>query len=239
VISTLTNITALVEGGGEITLGHLDDIGKCVATATDGGQCLAMLVRRKGESLEALLRRLDAAIVDAYENGVPGQSVSFTQVLGAGNLSAIDTMTDDTGVARADYLSPRQPEVARIGARSGTFTDEIAIETAFVDPGAPGGTIASYPNPFHPRETPTTIAYKLSDNAHVSLKVFTLSGGLVLQKEFPTGSSGGQVGLNQFVWDGKNGHGDFVSSGGYLVVIDAKGAGETLHTMRRKIAVVQ
>jgi hypothetical protein len=68
VISTLTNITALVEGGGEITLGHLDDIGKCVATATDGGQCLAMLVRRKGESLEALLRRLDAAIVDAYEN---------------------------------------------------------------------------------------------------------------------------------------------------------------------------
>jgi hypothetical protein len=27
-----------------------------------------MLVRRKGESLEALLRRLDAAILDAYEN---------------------------------------------------------------------------------------------------------------------------------------------------------------------------
>jgi hypothetical protein len=32
VISTLTNITALVEGGGEITLGHLDATGKCVAT---------------------------------------------------------------------------------------------------------------------------------------------------------------------------------------------------------------
>jgi hypothetical protein len=67
-ISTLTNITALVERDGEITLGHLDAIGKCVATATDGAQCLAMLVRRKGESLEALLRRLDAAIVDVYEN---------------------------------------------------------------------------------------------------------------------------------------------------------------------------
>jgi hypothetical protein len=67
-ISTLTNITALVERDGEITLGHLDAIGECVATATDGAQCLAMLVRRKGESLEALLRRLDAAIVDAYEN---------------------------------------------------------------------------------------------------------------------------------------------------------------------------
>ena len=67
-ISTLTNITALVEAGGEITLGHLDAIGKCIATATDDAQCLAMLVRRKGESLDALLRRLDAAILDAYEN---------------------------------------------------------------------------------------------------------------------------------------------------------------------------
>ena len=67
-ISTLKNITALVEGGGEITLGDLDAIGTCVATATDDAQCLCMLVRRKGESLDELLRRLDAAIADAYEN---------------------------------------------------------------------------------------------------------------------------------------------------------------------------
>ena len=67
-IRTLKNIAALVEGGGEITLGHLDAIGKCVATATDEAQCLAMLVRRNGESLDALLHRLDAAIIDAYEN---------------------------------------------------------------------------------------------------------------------------------------------------------------------------
>ena len=67
-ISTLKNIAALVDGGGEITLGHLDTVGKCVATATDDAQCLAMLVRRKDESLDALLQRLDAAIVDAYEN---------------------------------------------------------------------------------------------------------------------------------------------------------------------------
>jgi hypothetical protein len=68
VISGLDNIEALVEGGGEITLGHLDAIGKCVATACDDAQCLAVLVRRKGETLDALLQRLDAAINDAYEN---------------------------------------------------------------------------------------------------------------------------------------------------------------------------
>jgi hypothetical protein len=68
VISGLDNIAALVENGGEITLGHLDAIGKCVATACDDTQCLAMLVRRKGESLDALLQRLDAAINDASAN---------------------------------------------------------------------------------------------------------------------------------------------------------------------------
>jgi hypothetical protein len=68
VISGLDHIAALVEGGGEITLGQLDAIGKCVATATDDAQCLAMLVRRTGESLDALMQRLDAAIADAYEN---------------------------------------------------------------------------------------------------------------------------------------------------------------------------
>jgi hypothetical protein len=68
VISELSNIAALVEDGGEITLGRLEAIGKCVATACDDAQCLAILVRREDESLDALLQRLDAAIADAYEN---------------------------------------------------------------------------------------------------------------------------------------------------------------------------
>jgi hypothetical protein len=181
---------------------------------------------------------VSARVVDAYENGVPGQSVSFAQVAGTGTLTPIDNTTDDTGIARADYLSPRQPERARIAAQSGAFSAEVTLETAFVDPSAASGTIASYPNPFHPRETAATIAYKLSDNAHVTLEVFGLAGVRVLHKEFPNGTPGGQVGLNQFVWDGKNGRGDFVASGGYLVVIRAQGPGETLHDMRRKIAVV-
>ena len=67
-ISALSNIAALVEGGGEITLGHLDAVGMCVATACDDVECLAMLVRRTDESLDTLLQRLDAAIADAYTN---------------------------------------------------------------------------------------------------------------------------------------------------------------------------
>jgi predicted RNase H-like HicB family nuclease len=68
VISDLKNIVELIECDGQITLGHVAPVRGCVATATDEAQCLAMLVRRDGETLDALLQRLDAAIADAYEN---------------------------------------------------------------------------------------------------------------------------------------------------------------------------
>ena len=55
------NIETLIEEGGEITLGQLPPF-DCVATAADESNCLAMLVRRDGETLNQLMRRLDKAI---------------------------------------------------------------------------------------------------------------------------------------------------------------------------------
>ncbi len=181
---------------------------------------------------------LNARMLDAFGNGIPGHAVTFAQVSGPGTLTPVDSLTDDSGTARADFLSGREPAVTRVRARSGAFSAELDIETAFVDPDAAGGYISNYPNPFHPSEAPTTVAYKLDDNASVRLEVYTLGGGLVLRKEFPLGTPGGMAGLNEFVWDGRNGKGDMVASGGYLLVIEAEGVGETLHSMRRKIAVV-
>ena len=62
-------IEALIEDGGEITIGALPPH-ECAATAADGSNCLAMLVRRDGESLNALLKRLDKAIGMAWSNDV-------------------------------------------------------------------------------------------------------------------------------------------------------------------------
>ena len=61
----LANIAALIENGGQLTLGALYPI-KCVAVANDDHSCLAMLQRRRGESLQQLLERLDAAIDHAW-----------------------------------------------------------------------------------------------------------------------------------------------------------------------------
>jgi hypothetical protein len=182
---------------------------------------------------------VSAVVVDAFDNGVPAQPVDFQLLVGTGTLTVIDTETDAAGVARADFQGPRYPEVDRIRATSNGLTAELDLETALVDPNASGGSITNYPNPFHPGENPTTIAYVLDDNATVSLAIYTLSGDLVLERSFPTGGPGGNTGLNEFVWDGRNGAGDIVASGGYIAVVNAEGTGETLHVMRRKIAVVR
>jgi hypothetical protein len=182
---------------------------------------------------------VSARVIDAYDNGVPDRAVTFSLLTGTGSLSPLDSLTSAAGVARCDFKSPRMPEKDRVHAVSGALSADLDIETAFVDPSAAGGYITNYPNPFHPGEAATTIAYKLDDNATVTLKIFTITGGLVWQKSYTPGSQGGSAGLNTVLWDGKNGKGDVVASGGYVLRIEAAGQGETLHTMTRKIAVVR
>ena len=65
----MKNIEALIDEGGSITLGALPPF-DCAATAADTSNCLAMLVRRNGETLNALLKRLDKAIGFAWSDGV-------------------------------------------------------------------------------------------------------------------------------------------------------------------------
>jgi hypothetical protein len=65
---SLPNITELILDG-QITIGQIGPVG-CVAVASDGHNTLAMLVRRRGESLAALLTRLDMAIDQALNEDV-------------------------------------------------------------------------------------------------------------------------------------------------------------------------
>ena len=191
---------------------------------------------------------ISAVITDAYGNPVPDQSVTFATAAGdSGSLGdheaklddkSVVSVTDASGLAQVDYHSPREAQVAHVYASSGALSAEFDLETALVDPNAAGGHITSFPNPFHPDETPTTIAYVLDDNASVRVRVFTVSGGLVLDRQYAAGDTGGSTGLNEIQWDGRNGNGDPVASGGYIVYVEAEGNGATQHVMRRKIGVV-
>ncbi len=65
----MKNIETLVDEGGVISIGPLTPF-TCVAAASDGSDSLAMLVRRDGESLTALMKRLDKAIALAWSDDV-------------------------------------------------------------------------------------------------------------------------------------------------------------------------
>jgi len=181
---------------------------------------------------------LTAKVQDAFENGVPGRPVEFTLLTDKGLLTPLENQTDAEGQATAEFQSPREPAIDTVRAVSGALSVDLDIETALVDPNASGGSLTNYPNPFHPDESPTTVAYVLADNASVHFRIYTLSGGLVLDQQFIAGDMGGQAGLNEVSWDGRNGAGEFVASGGYILFIEAEGNGATMHVMRRKIGVV-
>lgn len=63
---------------GEITIGTLEPVGG-VATAVDGSNCLAMLVRRDGETFQELLYRLDLAVALAFTEDIFTDEVNTTQ----------------------------------------------------------------------------------------------------------------------------------------------------------------
>ncbi len=182
---------------------------------------------------------LTARLTDFYGNGEPDQPLSFQLVSGTGTVTAIDTTTAADGSARASFLSPRTPETDRVRASAAGLSADLDLQTSYTDPNAPGGYVTNYPNPFHPPQQSTTIVYKLDDLATVTLRIFTLSGAPVLERSFARGASGGSAGENAFAWDGRNDRGDVVGSGGYIVLIEAHGAGSTVNVIRRKIGVVR
>jgi hypothetical protein len=63
----MKNIETFINDGGEITIGPIGPV-DCAATASDADQAIVMLVRREGETLNALLKRLDKAIAMFHAN---------------------------------------------------------------------------------------------------------------------------------------------------------------------------
>lgn len=57
------------------------------------------------------------------------------------------------------------------------------------------GKLLNYPNPFK-KSAATTIGYRLSQDANIELRIYTLTGHLLVTKSFAAGSPGGQSGYN-------------------------------------------
>lgn len=68
-LTDLPYVNEIIEVGG-ISIGVIPPLTECVAVAHEGKNALAMLVRRKGETLTQLLTRLDLAIARAQTEDV-------------------------------------------------------------------------------------------------------------------------------------------------------------------------
>jgi predicted homoserine dehydrogenase-like protein len=64
----MRHIEALIADGGNISIGAVEPI-DCAATAADHHNTLVMLTRRDGETVGALLKRLDKSLGRYYETG--------------------------------------------------------------------------------------------------------------------------------------------------------------------------
>jgi hypothetical protein len=182
---------------------------------------------------------INAKVADELGNGVPDVPVNFQLTGGGGTLEILNDITDQEGLAKAVYTGTFHGDTGFISVASAGFSASMQIMTSLMDPTDNAGTISNGPNPFHPGDGPTNIWYNLANDAQVTMRLFTLSGTLVLKREYAAGENGGAMGVNEVTWDGRNGEGEYVASGGYILYVEAERLGETIHKMRRRIAVVR
>ncbi|MCP4573795.1 MAG: hypothetical protein GY838_15660 [bacterium] len=179
-----------------------------------------------------------AKVSDRLGNGIPELPVEFSTAIKTA-LEILDSVTDADGLAHARYTGTATASTAVIEVRSVGFSNSMQIRTALIDPTSGGGLISNYPNPFHPGDGATTVIYTLSRDAAVTWRLYTLTGTLALERTYPAGAVGGTQGINEVPWDGRNGDNSYVASGGYILDVQAERQGETIHKMRRRIAVVR
>lgn len=84
--------------------------------------------------------------------------------------------------------------------------------------------IAVYPSPFRARSG-ATIRYHLRTPCDVKITIVDVFGHVVRELENSDGALGGVSGTNLVAWDGRNGEGDFIGNGLYIVQVRADGAG--------------
>ena len=112
------------------------------------------------------------------------------------------------------------------------ITQEVSAElnefgmftlAGFMAPSASLDDLSAYPSPFDPNSRPVTIQYYLINAANTEIAIYDIMGNLVKAWEIPAGSPGAQANLNQLLWDGRNGQGDMVANGGYIVCVSGDG----------------
>jgi hypothetical protein len=99
--------------------------------------------------------------------------------------------------------------------------------------------LSLFPNPMDPGAGNVTIEYTLGADSDVSITIIDLFGRTVRELTFARGSTSGARGQNRAGWDGRNGAGDVVGNGGYVVRVQAVDAAGRSARATGRLAVVR
>ena len=96
------------------------------------------------------------------------------------------------------------------------------------------------PNPLSSEEGVATIVYQLPDSPvdRVKMEIYDLFGNLVYKKEVLSGEQGAISGQeNTLTWNGRNGKGEKVASGVYILCIRAYQGNRAIFDEKERVGV--
>ncbi len=176
-----------------------------------------------------VMRRLNYIRANIDSNYLYGEVRLFLA-----DRSTSDTfLFDENLTADSKYLKIRQ-KVENFDLVSPT-AGQIQADQQFIN------NFHCYPNPFDPRKGATTITFELGQTINpLTLRIFTLTGELVLERKIPQAKlSATAEGKLEYSWDGLNGIGEMIASGGYIAQLVAESNQGEIVKAHSRIAVLK
>lgn len=173
----------------------------------------------KKDSVYSVVVTYDGAAMKIYVDGLPDGEVAFSGRMPA---TSLDLTVGQMLPGNTEWNFKGEIDDVRVYNRALTaeeIADLVGVATSVEDPSEsllPSSTtlLTNYPNPFF--ET-TTIPFDLAKAGHVTVAVFDVMGRKVCELLSEDATSG----RKSIVWDGRDGSGRPVSSGAYLVRLEA------------------
>lgn len=170
--------------------------------------------------------------LSAWPEVEAGQSIQLTLDVDVNAATAIEDLRFAAGTR--SLRAATGTTLLTVRAAAGAV---LPYESPTIHLSAPDleSTFANYPNPFAAGRQSTHVAFFLAADAKVTMDVCTLTGERVIRL---LDGAARPAGLNDdLTWDGRNGRGEVVRNGTYVLCIDVQGPGGG--KLRRKLAVVR
>lgn len=235
----------------------LTNLAQSAVNAVGVEQICLRLVNEQGNPL-AVADGIDPATVAFYD----GETELTSPVISADTVFLqFDNCEIPAGASRTITL--RAKPISAVGSAFGIILDTSGVKANYVDGPAQGDpvTVTSPPNgrsilekffavtgqsleqsfiiednPWHPGNGDARFSYSLSEASPIEFRVFTLTGEQVLVKRYETGTPQTEIGSHIVRWDGRNGAGNMVHDGVYIVCLVVDRTGEEV---RMKVAVLK